>query len=82
MLSTMIFSLKDAAERDRLAGTTFIQMNVMVGLWAVLVGLAMSTQAGAKKGVEMYAFSLPFFIKAFKSQKEKQEKEKKSPDSS
>lgn len=31
----MVYSLKDAAERNRLTGTTFIQLNFMVGLWAL-----------------------------------------------
>jgi len=75
----MIFSLKDAAERDRLTGTTFIQLNVLVGTWALLVGLGQSVYplgVAFHRGVELFAFSLPFFIKAFKSQKEKQEKSK------
>ena len=67
----MIYSLKDAAERDRLTGTTFIQMNYMVGIWAALVGVALSLRRSANLGFEMAAFSLPFFLKAFKSQKEK-----------
>jgi hypothetical protein len=31
----MIYSLKDAAESDGLSGTTFIQMNYMVAIWAL-----------------------------------------------
>jgi hypothetical protein len=77
MISTMIYSLKDAAERDRLTGTTFIQMNILVGMWAVLVALGIAASPGPHRGLEMIAFSLPFFIKALKSQKEKQSKEKK-----
>jgi hypothetical protein len=79
MISTMIYSLKDAAERDRLTGTTFIGLNVMVGFWALAVALAQGvTPLGyaPHRGVEMFAFSLPFFVKAFKSQKEKAEKNK------
>jgi type IV secretory pathway TrbD component len=72
----MVYSLQDAAERDRLTGTTFIQMNVMVGLWAVLVGLGVSLGNSAYTGVEMCAFAIPFFVKALKSLKEKQEKKK------
>ena len=78
MISTMIYSLKDAAERDRLSGTTFIELNLMIGFWALAVALGQGvTPLGyaAQRGVEMFAFSLPFFIKAFKSQKEKAEKE-------
>lgn len=77
MISTMIYSLKDAAERDRLTGTTFIQLNVMVGLWSFLVAIGQSITPFSfqpYRGVEMFAFSLPFFIKAIKSQKEKYDK--------
>lgn len=79
MISTMIYSLKDAAERDRLTGTTFIQLNVLVGTWAVLVGLGQAVFPfgfAANHGVEMFAFGLPFLIKALKSQKEKTETKK------
>lgn len=79
MIATMIFSLKEAAERDRLTGTTFIQMNLMVGTWALLVALGQSVYPlgfAPYRGVEMFAFSLPFFIKAFKSQKEKEEEKR------
>lgn len=77
MIATMIYSLKDAAERDRLTGTTFIEMNIMVGAWAVLVGLGQAVYPlgfAAYRGVEMFAFSIPFFLKAYKSRKEKSEK--------
>ncbi len=36
LISTMIYSLKDAAERDRLSGTTFIQLNWLLAAWAML----------------------------------------------
>lgn len=77
LIWTMIYTLKDAAERDRLTGTTFIQMNALVGLWAVLVGLGQSVYPlgiAFYRGVEMFAFSLLFFVKAYKSQKEKSQK--------
>ena len=32
----MMYSLKEAAERDSLSGTTFIQMNYMVAIWALV----------------------------------------------
>ena len=35
LLSFILYVLKDAAERKRLEGTTFIKLNMMVGLWAV-----------------------------------------------
>jgi hypothetical protein len=79
MISTMIYSLKDAAERDRLTGTTFIQLNIMVGAWALLVALGQAIYPlgfAAYRGVEMFAFSLPFFLKALKSLKEKEAQEK------
>lgn len=78
MITTMVYSLKDAAERDRLTGTTFIQLNLLVGTWAVLVGFGQAVFPygfAANRGVEMFAIGLPFLIKAFKSQKEKTEKE-------
>ena len=81
MISTMIYSLKDAAERDRLTGTTFIELNVMVGLWAILVALGQGFYPNgfaAYRGVEMFAFSIPFLTKAYKSVLEKREKKKKS----
>jgi hypothetical protein len=77
MITTMVYSLKDAAERDRLTGTTFIQLNLLVGTWAVIVGLGQAAFPygfAANRGVEMFAIGLPFLIKAFKSQKEKLEK--------
>ena len=71
LISTMIYSLKDAAERDRLTGSTFIQMNVLVGSWALAVGFAQGLRG---YWIEMLAFSLPFFIKAYKSRLEKKQK--------
>jgi hypothetical protein len=76
MISTMIYSLKDAAERDRLNGSTFIRLNVLVGSWAILVGLAQGLQGF---WMERVAFSLPFLIKAYKAKLErKREKQEKS----
>jgi hypothetical protein len=74
MIATIVYSLKDAAERDRLTGTTFIELNLMVGLWSFLVGLGQAIVPvgfAAYRGVEMVAFSLPFLLRAYKSQKEK-----------
>lgn len=79
MITTMIYSLKDAGERDRLTGTTFIQLNLMLGLWSFAVGIGQSIYPfgfALYRGVEMFAFSILFFIKAFKSQVEKQEQAK------
>jgi hypothetical protein len=82
MISTMIYSLKDAAERDRLTGTTFIQLNLMIGLWAVLVGIGQAIYPlgfAAYRGVEMFIFSGPFFVRAIVSlQKQQQAKLEKA----
>lgn len=69
MISTIIYSLKDAAERDRLSGTTYVRLNILVGSWAVMVAVGQLCQTvgiQASAGIEMFAISLPFFIKAFK----------------
>ena len=47
LLSFILYVLKDAAERKRLEGTTFIKLNMMVGLWAV--------------GGELYIMSIHLF---------------------
>jgi hypothetical protein len=36
LVATIVYSLKDAGERGRLTGTTFIQMNYLVGMWMTL----------------------------------------------
>jgi hypothetical protein len=36
LVTTIVYSLKDAGERDRLSGTSFIQMHYLVGLWLFL----------------------------------------------
>lgn len=40
LLSVILYVLKDAADRDRLDGSTFIKLNMSVGLWALGVGMA------------------------------------------
>ncbi|KAL7556808.1 hypothetical protein ACA910_005243 [Epithemia clementina (nom. ined.)] len=80
MVATMIYSLKDAGERDRLSGTTFIQLNVLIGLWAMLVALGQSIYPlgfAFHRGVEMCAFSLFFLAKALKSFIQKQQNKKR-----
>jgi hypothetical protein len=67
MISTIIYSLKDAAERNRLQGTTFIQLNVMVGIWAFMVGIGQTLHplgSAPKRGALMFAFGAPFLINA------------------
>lgn len=75
LVSTMIYSLKDAAERDRLSGSTFIKLNVLVGSWALAVGFA---QGLLGYWIEMLAFALPFYIKAYKCRLEKKQKKAES----
>jgi hypothetical protein len=78
----MIFSLKDAAERDRLTGTTFIQLNRLIGAWAVTVAAGQTLTTGSRvaayRGIEMAAFGSLFFIKAWKSVREKKGQEASS----
>lgn len=51
LLALMIYTLKDAADRDRLGGTTFIQLNylcaLILGIVGVLGGGVMSPLGGA-----------------------------------
>jgi hypothetical protein len=82
LIATMIVSLKDAAERDRLTGTTFIQLNRLTGAWAVVVAAGQTwTTSGvaANRGIEMLGFGTLFFIKAWKSVIEKREASKELP---
>lgn len=79
MVATMIYSLKDAGERDRLSGTTFIQLNAMIGIWALLVAMGQSIYPlgfAFYRGVEMGAFSGFFLTKAVKSVMQKQQSKK------
>lgn len=78
LVACIIYTLKDAAERDRLTGTTFIQLNRLVGGWAVAVALGqmITVQVGLAvgRGVEMAAFGAWFLLKGWKSVKEKKAK--------
>ena len=72
LIASMIYSLKDAAERDRLDGSTFIRMNVLIGCWSLAIGFAQGLRGF---WIEMVAFSFPFFIRAYRSRLEKRKKE-------
>lgn len=75
MLATMIFTLKDAAERDRLGGTTFIQLNTLVGLVAVAAGMGQASYpsgAAARRGILFFFFSGLFFLRAYRGKLSKQ----------
>lgn len=79
MLAAMIFTLKDAAERDRLDGSTFIKLNVLVGLVSVAAGLGQAAYpagVAARRGVLFLFFSGLFFLKAYKGQLAKQLKQR------
>jgi len=76
MISTILYSLKDAAERDRLTGTTFIQLNWMLALWSSLVGIGQAIYPMGfvlYRGIAMLSFSLLFVTKAVKSQVQKRQ---------
>ncbi|KAI2512336.1 hypothetical protein MHU86_1998 [Fragilaria crotonensis] len=47
LVATALYNLKDAGERDRLTGTTFIHLNHLVGLCLLLSGLDIAAQPGA-----------------------------------
>jgi hypothetical protein len=75
--------LKDAAERGRLTGTTFIRLNQGIGVWATLVAIGQfftaSTTVTSKSslfsgGFEMLVFALPFWIQAYDAQQQKKDK--------
>ena len=70
LVSSMMYSLKDAAERDRLSGTTFIQMNYMVAIWA-LVGELSTMASGNRKKSALHpppnpesSFACSFFLQS------------------
>jgi hypothetical protein len=80
LISTMIYSLKDSAERDRLRGTTFVQLNAMIGLWALLVAVGQCIYPlgfASYRGAFMFVFSGPFLIKAYVNSKAYPGREKK-----
>lgn len=46
LLGAMLYALKEAAEQQRLEETTFVRLNLMIGLWSVGVGLAQGMADG------------------------------------
>ena len=46
LLGAMLYALKEGAEQQRLEETTFVRLNLMIGLWSVGVGLAQGTADG------------------------------------
>ncbi|CAB9525100.1 expressed unknown protein [Seminavis robusta] len=72
LVSSMIYSLKDMADRERMSkGTMFIKLNLMIGAWAILVGIGQNMTPAARLApnikIEMLALSLLFFLKGFKA---------------
>ena len=78
LITTMMYSLKDAAERDRLAGTTFIQMNFMIFVWLFTVGIAQGLSVGEPfmlNKASLLPFSVPFLIETGRYTNEKKNKD-------
>jgi hypothetical protein len=71
MMAIIIYVLKDAAERGRLSGTTFIRLNQGIGAWATLVALGQYATNGR---FDMLVFALPFWIHAYEGSRQKHEK--------
>lgn len=72
LISTVMFSLKDLADRDRMTtGTIFIKLNLLVASWAALVSVGQSINITGSTGkrIEMLALSLLFLIKGLKAAK-------------
>ncbi|KAL3788527.1 hypothetical protein HJC23_006565 [Cyclotella cryptica] len=64
LLSVILYVLKDAAERDRLERTTFVKLNIIVGLWAVGVGTAQGFSHGifnVRRAADKFLFASLFF---------------------
>ena len=80
MVATMIYSLKDAGERNRLSGTTFIQLNGLIGVWAMCVCMGQCIYPlgfAFYRGAEMCTFSLYFLAKTLKYFVQKQQQRDK-----
>lgn len=72
LLSALLFALKDAAERKRLDGTTFITLNMMIGLWSFGVGIAKGMADpgpfNIRRAFYRLLFGLPFLNNGILSQ--------------
>ena len=77
LITTMMYSLKDAADRERLSGTTFIQLNFMMFVWLFTVGIAQSLRVGEPfllSKASLLPLSIPFLIETCRYQMEKYNK--------
>lgn len=74
LLSVVLYVLKDAAERKRLEGSTFVKLNMMVGLWAIGVGIAQGLIDGPmmpfniRRAADKFLFGLLFLNNGVLSQ--------------
>jgi hypothetical protein len=74
LISSIIYSLKDAAEQDRLGSTTSISMNYsMVAAWASIVGIgqAIIPRGLQLRNAEFFAVSPMLFSKRIQRAQEK-----------
>ena len=79
LITTMMYSLKDAAERERLAGTTFIQLNFMMFMWLFTVGIAQGLSVDEPfmlTKASLLPLSIPFLIETGRYQTEKNNNDK------
>ena len=74
LLSVILFILKDASDRNRLDGSTFIQLNIYVGLWALGVGIAQGfgqAEFSVRKAADKLLFAALFLNNGIISQLQK-----------
>eukprot|EP00544_Gedaniella_sp_CCMP2646_P014340 CAMPEP_0202489692 /NCGR_PEP_ID=MMETSP1361-20130828/7352_1 /ASSEMBLY_ACC=CAM_ASM_000849 /TAXON_ID=210615 /ORGANISM="Staurosira complex sp., Strain CCMP2646" /LENGTH=229 /DNA_ID=CAMNT_0049119479 /DNA_START=15 /DNA_END=701 /DNA_ORIENTATION=+ len=68
-VSSIIYSLKDAAEQGRLTGMAFIQMNFMIAAWALFVAIGQGTYrlGFSTSKSPMILMSVPFMYGGIRS---------------
>lgn len=74
LLATFAHVLKDAAERERLSGTTFMRLNLLVALWALAVAAGQAVNpVGFRSHQDVYLTALagPFLLGAYRGLREK-----------
>lgn len=79
LISTMIYTLKDGAATRRLTSTTCIYLNLLIGIWLLLVGVGTGITLNgfnAKKASDVALFTLPFFWSAFNNSQIKKKERK------
>lgn len=64
-MTSLVYTLKLAAERDDLSQSRSVLLNILVGSWALLVAAGQYSQSA--RGSSLFlVLSLPFFVKALK----------------